>query len=137
MFERFTGQARRVVALAQDEARMLDHNYIGTEHLLLGLVGEGEGVAAQVLVALRADLNRVRQQVIQLLLDDVLARVAPGEASGKGRLPRRIDIRSRLSKRGQRSHACRMLIGHRIARTFRPRLCRQEERSEAWRRSRL
>src|SRR5674476_920327 len=67
MFERFTDRARRVVVLAQEEARMLNHNYIGTEHILLGLIREGEGVAAQVLVKLGADLNRVRQQVIQLV----------------------------------------------------------------------
>src|SRR5215213_4674883 len=67
MFERFTDRARRVVVLAQEEARMLNHNYIGTEHILLGLIREGEGVAAQVLVKLGAYLNRVRQQVIQLL----------------------------------------------------------------------
>src|ERR1700712_6021121 len=67
MFERFTDRARRVVVLAQEEARMLSHNYIGTEHILLGLIREGEGVAAQVLVKLGADLNRVRQQVLQLL----------------------------------------------------------------------
>src|ERR671930_633404 len=67
MFERFTARARRVVVLAQEEARMLNHNYIGTEHILLGLIHEGEGVAAQVLQKLGADLNRVRQQVIQLL----------------------------------------------------------------------
>src|ERR671918_41914 len=67
MFERFTDRARRVVVLAQEEARMLNHNYIGTEHILLGLIHEGEGVAAQVLEKLGADLNRVRQTVIQLL----------------------------------------------------------------------
>src|SRR6478735_11635339 len=67
MFERFTDRARRVVVLAQEEARMLSHSYIGTEHILLGLIREGEGVAAQVLQKLGADLNRVRQQVIQLL----------------------------------------------------------------------
>src|SRR5918997_918129 len=67
MFERFTDRARRVVVLAQEEARQLGHNYIGTEHILLGLIREGEGVAAQVLNKLGADLNRVRQQVIQLL----------------------------------------------------------------------
>ena len=49
MFERFTDRARRVVVLAQEEARLLNHNYIGTEHILLGLIREGEGVAAQVL----------------------------------------------------------------------------------------
>ena len=67
MFERFTDRARRVIVLAQEEARGLNHNYIGTEHILLGLIREGEGVAAQVLVKLGADLPRVRQQVIQLL----------------------------------------------------------------------
>src|SRR6266702_1077031 len=67
MFERFTDRARRVVVLAQEEARMLNHNYIGTEHILLGLIREGEGPAAQVLARLGADLNPVRQQVIQLL----------------------------------------------------------------------
>src|ERR1700742_967869 len=67
MFERFTDRARRVVVLAQEEARMLNHNYIGTEHILLGLAREGDGVAAQVLVKLGADLNRVRKQAIQLL----------------------------------------------------------------------
>src|SRR5659263_57025 len=67
MFERFTDRARRVVVLAQEEARKLKHNYIGTEHILLGLIREGEGVAAQVLTKLGADLNRVRQQVIQLV----------------------------------------------------------------------
>jgi len=63
----FTDRARRVVVLAQDEARLLHHDYLGTEHLLLGLIGEGEGVAAQVLMQLGADLSRVRQRVIELL----------------------------------------------------------------------
>ena len=67
MFERFTDRARRVVVLAQDEARGLKHNYIGTEHLLLGLLKEGEGVAAQVLTKQGADLSQVRQTVIQML----------------------------------------------------------------------
>ena len=67
MFERFDERARRVVVLAQEEARLLDHNYIGTEHILLGLLRGGEGVAVQVLVKRGADLNQVRQQVIQLL----------------------------------------------------------------------
>src|SRR5918999_1346261 len=75
MFERFTDRARRGVVLAQEEARMLNHNYIGTEHILLGLIREGEGVAAQVLQKLGADLNRVRQTVIQLL---------SGYTAGKG-----------------------------------------------------
>ena len=67
MFERFTDRARRVVVMAQEEARMLNHSFIGTEHILLGLIHEGDGVAAQVLVKRGADLDRVRQQVTQLL----------------------------------------------------------------------
>jgi ATP-dependent Clp protease ATP-binding subunit ClpC len=67
MFERFDQQARRVVVLAKEEARTLNHDYIGTEHILLGLIREGGGVAAQVLLKLGADLNQARQQVIQLL----------------------------------------------------------------------
>ena len=63
----FTPRAKKVLELALREALQLGHNYIGTEHMLLGLVREGEGVAAQVLVSLGADLTRVRQQVIQLL----------------------------------------------------------------------
>ena len=67
MFERFTDRARRVVVLAQEEARRLNHNYIGTEHILLGLIREGEGVAAQVLKKLGAELSQVRQTVIKLI----------------------------------------------------------------------
>jgi ATP-dependent Clp protease ATP-binding subunit ClpC len=67
MFERFTDRARRVVVLAQDEARRLDHNYIGTEHILLGLVQEGEGVAAKALEALGIGLAAVRQQVEEIV----------------------------------------------------------------------
>jgi ATP-dependent Clp protease ATP-binding subunit ClpA len=63
MFERFTDRARRVVVLAQEEARMLDHNYIGTEHILLGLIHEGSGVAAKALEALGIRLEAVRLEV--------------------------------------------------------------------------
>ncbi len=63
----FTPRAKKVLELSLREALQLGHNYIGTEHLLLGLIQEGDGVAAQVLVKLGADLNRVRQQVIELL----------------------------------------------------------------------
>jgi ATP-dependent Clp protease ATP-binding subunit ClpC len=63
----FTPRAKKVLELSLREALQLGHNYIGTEHILLGLIREGEGVAAQVLVKLGADLNRVRQQVIQLV----------------------------------------------------------------------
>jgi len=63
----FTPRAKRVLELSLREALQLGHNYIGTEHLLLGVVREGEGVGAQVLVSLGADLSRVRMQVVQLL----------------------------------------------------------------------
>ncbi|WP_143232454.1 Clp protease N-terminal domain-containing protein, partial [Actinoplanes regularis] len=67
MFERFTDRARRVVVLAQEEARMLNHNYIGTEHILLGLIHEGEGVAAKALESLGISLEGVRQQVEEVI----------------------------------------------------------------------
>ena len=63
----FTPRAKKVLELSLREAVQLEHDYIGTEHILLGLIREGDGVAAQVLVKLGADLNRVRQQVIQLI----------------------------------------------------------------------
>jgi hypothetical protein len=67
MFERFTDRARRVVVLAQEEARRLDHNYIGTEHLLLGLIHEGEGVAARALESLGISLETVRSEVTEII----------------------------------------------------------------------
>src|ERR1700728_4001813 len=67
MFERFTDRARRVVVLAQEEARMLNHNYIGTEHILLALIREGEGVAAHALESLGISLEGVRQQVEEII----------------------------------------------------------------------
>ncbi len=79
MFERFTDSARRVVVLAQEEARMLSHNHIGTEHLLLGLIHEGEGVAAKALEALGIRLEAVRQQV-----EDITGR---GEHAPSGHIP--------------------------------------------------
>jgi ATP-dependent Clp protease ATP-binding subunit ClpA len=66
MLERFTDQARRVVVLAEEEARMLDHNWIGTEHLLLGLLREGDGIAARVLESLGISLQPVREQVEEI-----------------------------------------------------------------------
>src|SRR5687767_11404364 len=83
----FTPRAKKVLELSLREALQLGHNYIGTEHILLGLIREGEGVAAQVLVKLGADLNRVRQQVIQLLSgyqggkEPAAAGAAAGEAA--------------------------------------------------------
>ncbi len=79
MFERFTDRARRVVVLAQEEAKMLNHNYIGTEHLLLGLIHEGEGVAAKALQSMDISLEAVRQQV-----EDI---IPPGQQQPTGHIP--------------------------------------------------
>ncbi len=79
----FTPRAKKVLELSLREALQLGHNYIGTEHILLGLIREGEGVAAQVLVKLGADLNRVRQQVIQLL-SGYQGKEGGGEPAGSG-----------------------------------------------------
>jgi ATP-dependent Clp protease ATP-binding subunit ClpC len=78
----FTPRAKRVLELSLEEARQLGHNYIGTEHLLLGLIREGEGVAARVLENLGVDLAKVRTQVIRMLGET--AEVAAGGGSGKG-----------------------------------------------------
>ena len=78
----FTPRAKKVLELSLREALQLGHNYIGTEHILLGLIREGEGVAAQVLVKLGADLSRVRQQVIQLLSGYQGGQGKPGEPAG-------------------------------------------------------
>jgi ATP-dependent Clp protease ATP-binding subunit ClpC len=67
LFERFTDRARRVVVLAQEEARLLNHNYIGTEHILLGLIHEGEGVAARALESMDISLESVRSQVVEII----------------------------------------------------------------------
>jgi len=67
MFERFTDRARRAVALAQEEAKRLDHNYIGNEHILLGLIREGDGVAAKALESLGISLDAVRQEVEEII----------------------------------------------------------------------
>ena len=67
MFERFTDRARRVVVLAQEEAKLLNHNYIGTEHILLGLIHEGDGVAAKALEQLGISLDAVRAQVQDMI----------------------------------------------------------------------
>jgi ATP-dependent Clp protease ATP-binding subunit ClpC len=81
----FTPRAKKVLELSLREALQLGHNYIGTEHILLGLIREGEGVAAQVLVKLGADLSRVRQQVIQLLSGYSGGKESPGTgAPGAG-----------------------------------------------------
>jgi len=82
----FTPRAKKVLELSLREALQLGHNYIGTEHILLGLIREGEGVAAQVLVKLGADLSRVRQQVIQLLSSYAGGEAAAEQAGARTRL---------------------------------------------------
>jgi len=84
----FTPRAKKVLELSLREATQLSHNYIGTEHILLGLIREGEGVAAQVLVKLGADLPRVRQQVIQLLSGYVGGKAAAHKPGARTRLVR-------------------------------------------------
>ena len=79
MFERFTDRARRVVVLAQEEARLLNHSYIGTEHILLGLIHEGEGVAAKALESLGISLEAVRSQVEEM--------IGQGGSSPSGHIP--------------------------------------------------
>src|SRR6187431_2073890 len=79
MFERFTDRARRVVVLAQEEARLLNHSYIGTEHILLGLIHEGEGVAAKALESLNISLDAVREQVQEI--------IGQGQAAPTGHIP--------------------------------------------------
>jgi ATP-dependent Clp protease ATP-binding subunit ClpA len=92
VFERFTDRARRVVVLAQEEARLLNHNYIGTEHILLGLIHEGEGVAAKSLESLGISLEAVRAQVEEII--------------GHGGQHRRATSRSRRAPRRSSSSAC-------------------------------
>lgn len=79
MFERFTDRARRVVVLAQEEARLLHHNYIGTEHVLLALIAEGQGVAAKALASLGVSLEAVRAEIEKI--------VGPGAETPKGHIP--------------------------------------------------
>jgi ATP-dependent Clp protease ATP-binding subunit ClpC len=79
LFEKFTDKARRVVVLAQEEAKLLNHNYIGTEHILLGLIHEGEGVAAKALEALGINLEQVREQVQEI--------IGTGQQAPSGHIP--------------------------------------------------
>lgn len=79
MFERFTDRARRVVVLAQEESQRLSHNYIGSEHLLLGLLAEREGVAARALESLNVTLTAAREQVEEI--------IGPGQQTPRGHIP--------------------------------------------------
>jgi ATP-dependent Clp protease ATP-binding subunit ClpC len=92
----FTPRAKRVLELSLEEARQLGHNYIGTEHLLLGLIREGEGVAARVLENLGVDLSKVRTQVIRMLGET--AEVSPGGPSGRTKTPTLDEFGSNLTQ---------------------------------------
>jgi ATP-dependent Clp protease ATP-binding subunit ClpC len=92
----FTPRAKRVLELSLEEARQLGHNYIGTEHLLLGLIREGEGVAARVLENLGVDLTKVRTQVIRMLGET--AEVSSGQSSGRTKTPTLDEFGSNLTQ---------------------------------------
>jgi Clp amino terminal domain, pathogenicity island component len=100
MFERFTDRARRVVVLAQEEARMFSHDYIGTEHLLLGLIHEGEGIAARALKSLDISLEAVREQVEEII------------GQGQEPSPERIPFTARAKKVLELSLREAMQLGH-------------------------
>jgi ATP-dependent Clp protease ATP-binding subunit ClpA len=100
MFERFTDRARRVIVLAQEEARLLNHNYIGTEHLLLGLAHEGEGVAAMALESLGISPEAVRAQVEEI--------IGQGQRAPTGHIP----ITPRAKKVFELSHREALQLGH-------------------------
>jgi len=101
MFERFTDRARRVVGLAQEEARMLNHSYIGTEHILLGLVHEGDGVGAKALESLGISLDVVRQRV-----EEIIGQGQPPTPSGH------IPFTPRAKKALERSLRESLRLGH-------------------------
>jgi len=100
MFERFTDRARRVVVQAQEEARMLAHHYVGPEHVLLGLIHEGNGVAAKALESLGISPQTVRQRVEQA--------TGRGERAPSGRIPFTPQSKNLLERSLQESHA----LGH-------------------------
>ena len=109
----FTPRAKKVLELSLREAQQLGHNYIGTEHILLGLIREGRGVAAQVLAKLGADLNRVRQQVIQLLQghqgkEPASSGAAPG-GPRRGQVPS--DVAARVNALESRLSAIEQRVG--------------------------
>jgi len=100
MFERFTERARRVVVLAQEESRQLGHDYIGTEHLLLGLVSESSGIAGRALASFDVDRPRVEAKVLEL--------VGPGSAVPRGHIP----FRPLAKKTLERSLREALALGH-------------------------
>jgi ATP-dependent Clp protease ATP-binding subunit ClpA len=100
MFERFTERARQVVVLAQEEARGLKHNYIGTEHILLGLLREEEGLGARALRSLGIDIERVREQVVRIV------------GSGEEAVPRQPPMTPRAKKVLELSLREAIALGH-------------------------
>jgi ATP-dependent Clp protease ATP-binding subunit ClpC len=100
MFERFTDRARRVVVLAQEEARMLNHHYIGTEHIVLGLLHEGEGVACLALESLGISLDDVRQRVTEI--------IGHGQMPAGGHIP----FTARAKKILEFAHREALQLGH-------------------------
>jgi ATP-dependent Clp protease ATP-binding subunit ClpC len=111
MFERFTDRSRRVIVLAQEEARLLNHNYIGTEHLLLGLLADGEGEAARILQSLDITLDAAREQVREI--------VGGGSGTQKGHIPftprakkvLELSLREALTLRSQSIGSVHLLLG--------------------------
>jgi len=98
MFERYTDRARRVVVLAQEEARDLGHNYVGTEHILLGLIHEGNGIAAQALTALGVSLDESRAQVEAIIGPGDLARVQDGPIPFTPRTKKVLELAAREAR---------------------------------------
>jgi hypothetical protein len=142
----FTPRAKKVLELSLRESMQLGHTYIGTEHILLGLVREGDGVAAQVLVRLGADLNRVRQQVIQLLAGRAAAEPGPGvdvrpemaeQRAGIGPDTRDLDEQIEAARAGKQAaidaqdFEQAVLLRHRETQLLAAKAARQEQRAAA------
>ena len=98
MFESYTDRARRVVVMAQEEARGLGHNYVGTEHILLGLIHEGNGIAAQALTALGVSLDESRAQVEAIIGPGDLARVQDGPIPFTPRTKKVLELAAREAR---------------------------------------
>jgi len=114
MFERFTDRARRVIVLAQQEARMLSHNYIGTEHLLLGLIAEADGVGAQIVARLGASRRAVHDKVIELIgsePDPAAAEIGPRPRGARVRGVALSEVRDLLASIDRRLSAIERHLG--------------------------
>jgi ATP-dependent Clp protease ATP-binding subunit ClpC len=111
VFERFTDRSRRVIVLAQEEARLLNHNYIGTEHLLLGLLADGDGDAARTLASLDITLEAARREVLEI--------IGEGREPAKGHIPftprakrvLELALREALTLRSQTIGSVHLLLG--------------------------